>query len=271
MSKPSNNLLLPLLKAAVIHVLMFGLLLSSFHAANMDKPLEVKVRAAPVIKATAVSSEKVEQLVKQKKQRENAAAKAERDRKNRIKRAADKKKKAIADKKRKKIADKKRKADAEKKRKKDAADKKRKADAEKKRKADAEKKRKADAEKKRKADAEKKRKADAEKAMQAQIQAEQNAVQERYELSERDKYSALVKQKIKRNWIKPSQKGVCVLEVRLGAGGFVIDVREVSGVAAICRSGKAAVYKADPLPVPKDIKVFNRMRTLLLTLDPQEK
>lgn len=258
----SDSLLLPILKAVLIHLLMFSLLLSSFHAANMEQPLEIQVQAAPVIKATAVSSEKVAQLVKQKKQQKDAAAKAERDRKNRIKREAERKKKAINDKKLKKLAaDKKRKADAEKKRR---------QDIEKKRLQDAELKRKADAEIKRKADAEKKRKADAEKAMQAQVQAEQNAVRERYELSELQKYVALIKNKISRNWIIANQTGKCILEVRLGAGGFVIDVREIGGSAAICRSAKAAVYKADPLPVSKEADVFNRMRTLKLTLDPQE-
>jgi len=250
MPRRSDNILLPLLKAAVIHLLTFGLLLSSFHVVNSEQPLEIQVRAAPVIKATAVSSAEVEKLVKQKKQREDAAAKAERDR---IKRKADakKKRKADADKKRKKLAaDKKRKADADKKRKADA-EKKRKADAEKKRKADAEKKRKADAEKKRKADAEKKRKADAEKAMQAQIQAEQNAAREQRVLTELQKYVALIKNKVSRNWIVANQTGKCILEVRLGAGGFVIDVREIGGSPAICRSAKAAVYKADPLPVSK--------------------
>jgi len=59
--------------------------------------------------------------------------------------------------------------------------------------------------------------------------------------------------------------------VKLASGGFVVDVREISGSAGICRSAKAAVYKADPLPVSKNPDVFNKMRTIRLTLDPQEK
>ena len=106
--------------------------------------------------------------------------------------------------------------------------------------------------------------------MQAQIDAEKNAAKEQQILTELQKYVALIKNKISRNWIIGNQTGKCVLEVKLATGGFVIDVREVGGEAAICRSAKAAVYKSDPLPVSKDPKVFNRMRTLRLDLDPQE-
>ena len=262
--RSSDSLLYPLISAGIIHILMFGLLLTSFQIESKEPPLDIQIRTAPIIKATAVSSADVEKLVKQKEKRIADVARAERDRKKRIRdkkaRAAAKKKKDALNKKRKKAADdKKRKADS---------DKKRKADAEKKSKADAEKKRKADAEKKRKADAE--RKKQREREMQAQIDAEMNAVQEQHVLSELQKYVALIKNKISRNWIIGNQSGNCVLEVKLATGGFVIDVREVGGLPAICRSAKAAVYKADPLPVSKDPKVFNRMRNLRLDLDPQE-
>ncbi|MCP3674445.1 MAG: cell envelope integrity protein TolA [Gammaproteobacteria bacterium] len=270
--RSSDSLLYPLINAGIIHILMFGLLLTSFQIERKEPPLDIQIKAAPIINATAVSSEDVDKLVKQKEKRISDAAKAERDRKKRIRdkkaKAAAKKKKSALDKKRKKAADeKKRKADADKKRKANA-DKKRKADAEKKRKADADKKRKADAEKKRTADAE--RKKQIEREMQAQLDAEANAAQEQRVLSELQKYVALIKNKISRNWIMGNQTGNCVLEVKLAMGGFVIDIREVGGLPAICRSAKAAVYKADPLPVSKDPVVFNRMRILRLDLDPQE-
>jgi len=267
-----DEIVLPLVKAGFVHLLMFLLLLISFQSHSTEQPLEIQVKSAPVIKATAVSSAEVKKQVKQKQQRIDAAARAERERKRRIRKEAERKKKAAAEKKRKKQrADKKRKADAEKKRKADA-EKKRKADAEKKRKADAEKKRKREAEeKKRRQEAENKRKQQQlEKEMQAQMQAEQNAAKQQQILTELQKYVALIKNRISRNWIVANQTGQCILEVKLAAGGFVIDVREVGGSPAICRSAKAAVYKSDPLPVSKNPDVFNKMRTLRLTLDPQE-
>ncbi len=246
-NKRQDKILLPMLKAGFVHLLMFLLLLTSFQSISTEQPLEIQVKSAPIIKATAISSAEVEKLVKQKKQRIDAAAKAERDRKRRIRQETEKKKKAAATKKRKK------------------------AEAEKKRKADAQKKRKADAEKKRKKEAEEKRKKQQlEREMQAQLEAEQNAAKQQQILSELQKYHALIKNKISRNWIIANQTGQCILEVKLAAGGLVIDVREMGGTPAICRSAKAAVYKADPLPVSNKPEVFNKMRTLRLTLDPQE-
>ncbi|MCP4414154.1 MAG: cell envelope integrity protein TolA [Gammaproteobacteria bacterium] len=270
--KRQDGLLLPFFKAGFIHLLMFGLLLISFQSSTIEEPLEIQVKAAPVIKATAISSAEVEKLVKQKKQRKDAAAKAERDRKRRIKQAADRKKKAARDKKRKKVAaDKKRKDDAEKKRKKEAEDKKRKDAEEKKRREIAEKKRREIAEKKRREEAERIRlQQKKEREIQAQIVAEQNAAKQQQILTEVQKYVALIKNKISRSWIVGNQTGQCVLEVKLAAGGYVVDVREISGSQGICRSAQAAVYKADPLPVSPKQDVFNKMRTLRLTLDPQD-
>ena len=90
-------------------------------------------------------------------------------------------------------------------------------------------------------------------------------------LSEAQKYKGLIKGKISRNWITPNQNEVCILNIRLGPGGIVLDVRVVSGVASVCRSAIAAVYKSDPLPVSKDPDVFNKMRNIELELDPQDK
>jgi len=263
----TDSLWLPLIKSGLIHLLMFLLLLTSFHVSKVEEVLEIQVKSAPVIKATAISSAAVEQLVKNKQQKINAAAKAERDRKARIRRAAEKKKKAAADKKRKKAADKKRKADAEKKRKKTAADK---TAADKKKKADADKKKKADAEKKRKADEEKRRQQKIADDLRAKQEAAANAAKEQRILTELQKYVVLIKNKISRNWIIGNQTGKCILEVKLAPGGLVLGIRELGGVSAICRSAKAAVYKADPLPVSKDPDVFKKMRTLRLDLDPQE-
>jgi colicin import membrane protein len=263
----SNSLLVPLIKASAIHLLTFGLLLTSFHTVKTEQSLDIQVKKAPVINATAVSSEVVEKLVKQKEQRIAAVAKAERDRKNRIRKKAEReaarKKKAERDRKRKLAEAEQKKREADDQRRRDVI-------AEKKRKEDAEKKRKADAETKRIAEEKRLAQQQLENEMQAQMDAELNAVNEQRILTELQKYVALIKNKISRNWIVANQSGQCILEVRLAVGGFVIDVKEMGGSPTICRSAMAAVYKADPLPVSNDTEVFRKMRTLRLTLDPQE-
>jgi colicin import membrane protein len=274
MGKKSNDLLMPVLKAAGIHVLMFALLFVSFHPTLKEMPTDLQAQPAPIIMATAISSETIKKLVNQKQQKKDSVVKAERDRKNRIKREADRKRKAVLDKKRKKAADvkKRKKLDDDKKRKKLDDDKKRKKTADdKKLKDDAEKKRKADAEKKRKTDAEKLRKQQLENERQAKITAELNAVRQRQVLSEQQKYIGLIKGKISRYWITPNQNEVCILKIRLGPGGIVLDVKVKSGIAAVCRSAMAAVYKSDPLPVSKESDVFKKFRNFELVLDPQDK
>ena len=254
-----SNLLIPLAKAGGVHLLMFVLLFTSFHSTVAEKPIEIEVNAAPVIKATAISSKDVKEIVDAKKKNIADKAKAENDRKKRIRQKAER----VAAAKKKKIAD-------DKKRKKIAADKKRAADkkvADEKKIAAAEKKRQEDLEKKQKAEKERRQKIQKQKEIQAQIDAELSAAKRQKVLTERQKYIALITDKIRRNWI---ESGRCVVEIKLAPGGLVIDVKEISGDVASCRSAKAAVYKADPLPVSKDRDVFNELRNIRLPLAPQE-
>ncbi|MET0075181.1 MAG: cell envelope integrity protein TolA, partial [Candidatus Thiodiazotropha lotti] len=127
------------------------------------------------------------------------------------------------------------------------------------------------AEAKRKAEAEAKRRAQAERerALQAQIAAEQNS-------REIDRYGAVIKQQIERNWLKPAQntEGLsCVVQVRLIPGGDVVpggvSIIRSSGNAAFDRSVEAAVYKAAPLPVPSGA-LFESFRSLRLNFKPNK-
>ncbi|MEW7979177.1 MAG: cell envelope integrity protein TolA [gamma proteobacterium symbiont of Phacoides pectinatus] len=84
--------------------------------------------------------------------------------------------------------------------------------------------------------------------MRAALEAEENA-------REVDRYRGLIRQYIERNWVRPAGIGEglsCTLSVRLAPGGAVLDASVVrgSGNGAFDRSARAAVYKADPLPVP---------------------
>ncbi|MEW8014048.1 MAG: cell envelope integrity protein TolA [Candidatus Sedimenticola endophacoides] len=84
--------------------------------------------------------------------------------------------------------------------------------------------------------------------MRAALEAEEDA-------REVDRYRGLIRQYIERNWVRPAGIGEglsCTLSVRLKPGGAVLDASVVrgSGNGAFDRSARAAVYKADPLPVP---------------------
>ena len=69
-----------------------------------------------------------------------------------------------------------------------------------------------------------------------------------------------------------SQGGLtCVVRVRLAPGGEVLSANVVrsSGNPAFDRSVESAVFKANPLPAPKDPYVFEYFRDLEFTFNPR--
>ncbi|WP_423062986.1 cell envelope integrity protein TolA [Candidiatus Paracoxiella cheracis] len=89
-----------------------------------------------------------------------------------------------------------------------------------------------------------------------------------------DQYKAQIIQAIQQQWIVPASASKtlsCVLLIRLAPGGVVLSVQiaDGSGNAALDRSARVAVFKASPLPVPKDPAVFERFRELRLTVRPE--
>lgn len=153
--------------------------------------------------------------------------------------------------------------------------------AEEKRKA-AEKKalemrRKAEAAKKAKAAAEKKRRqAEALRRAEAKRKAEQaKRAAEQAEQAKRAMQNAmdLIERKVKQQWTRPSAlkgKFKCTLRIKLYPGGGVMDARVIksSGNDIFDRSAQNAVYKADPLPVPKDTTLFSRFKSFKLVFKP---
>ena len=85
-----------------------------------------------------------------------------------------------------------------------------------------------------------------------------------------DKYAALIKATVERYMIlDPTMRGkTCTIGVRLASSGFVISVDNGQGDPAVCRSGKAAVLKANQLPVPKDPAAFEMLKEFNLKLEP---
>jgi len=264
-------------------------------AEDAKKAKEQK-RLADIQRKLEKEKKKLAELERKRKAKESEAKAAEKKRAEAKKRAAKEKKRKAAETKKKAAAEKKRKAAAVKKKaaaekerkaveakKKAAAEKERKA-AEAKKRVEAEKKRKAaEAERQRKA-AEAKRRAGAEKKRRAAeaLAAEQKALEDALQAelesermaTERDQFIFAIKQKIQNNWLRPTTVAdglSCKLRVRLIPGGGVVSVTitRSSGSGAFDRSVETAVYKADPLPVPKGAG-FEAFRDLNLDFIPSK-
>ncbi len=90
-----------------------------------------------------------------------------------------------------------------------------------------------------------------------------------------DKYKALIVAAIGQQWLVPSgvSKNLSVVyEIELAPGGVVLSVQLVksSGNLALDQSAETAIYKASPLPVPKDPVAFDNFRDLHLTVSPKQ-
>ena len=141
-------------------------------------------------------------------------------------------------------------------------------------KAEADKQAKIAAERKRKAAEQAKLQKEMEAMMEQQLAAEANARSQAASAAakgEVDKYAALIKATVERYMIlDPTMRGkTCTIGVKLASSGFVISVDNGQGDPAVCRSGKAAVLKANQLPVPKDPAAFEMMKELSLQLAPK--
>lgn len=89
-----------------------------------------------------------------------------------------------------------------------------------------------------------------------------------------DHYKGLIISAISHRWIVPEnlKKGIeCRLKVQVAPGGVVMNVKLIksSGESALDHSAETAVYKASPLPVPKDAALFNNFREFNLTVKPE--
>ena len=116
---------------------------------------------------------------------------------------------------------------------------------------------------------------EAEAALQQAAEQEQQQRVSQEVQREIDRYKVMIIQAISQNWLLPShidRSQSCELFIRLAPGGTVLEVRlqRSSGNAALDRSAQAAVLKASPLPVPKDLNLFERFHELSLTVKPEK-
>lgn len=121
-----------------------------------------------------------------------------------------------------------------------------------------------------------KNRATAEKLLQQQLAAENPNAENKPAAATAgvvDEYKALIIAAVSQQWIVPPNANdkFCKLLVHLAPGGVVLDVSVVqsSGDSALDRSARAAVFKASPLPVPKETALFDSFRELNLTVHPK--
>lgn len=89
-----------------------------------------------------------------------------------------------------------------------------------------------------------------------------------------DRYKAGILRAIGQKWMVPggANKNLSsVYLIELAPGGVVLDVKLLhsSGNAALDRSARVAIFKASPLPVPRDPALFDNFRQLRLTVSPK--
>jgi len=288
--------LVPILISVIVHLAALALLTLSF-SHRPEPPGQRPQSTAEPVEAVAVDRTKIEQELErirarearqQEEQRESErqAEKARREREREQKRIAELKRKREAERKARETEQKrlaklkaekealaKQQAELEKKR---QAEQKRLAEIEAKAKAEAgrreeEARRKAEAERKR-LEEEKRRHEEelerqrAEQALKEKLAAEQKRLEaERNSqlLELQAQYEADIRNKVERNWLRPTGTDgtfSCKVLVRQLPGGDVVGVQllESCGSPALDRSVENAVRKASPMPNPPDPELFDR-------------
>ena len=115
------------------------------------------------------------------------------------------------------------------------------------------------------------------KMLQQQMQQDQKQIEKMRAVQMQgvlDQYKGQIIQAIQNQWIVPDSANrtlSCVLLINLAPGGVVLNVKTLtsSGDPVLDRSARVAVFKASPLPVPKDPAVFEKFRALRLTVRPE--
>lgn len=268
-TEPKNSA--PIINASVINQKLFDDLAQR----KSEKTQAEKKKVEEEKQRIQQEKKKAEALRKQKETKRIQAEKAETDRKKKeAQRIVAEKTLAVKQLKAKRDAEKAKQV-ADQKRKKQQAEKARKQAEEKRKKIEAEKiaAAKAAASAKAKAEQEKERlrRAELDKQMDAQFEDTFSNAQSSRQLSEIARYTALIQDKISRNWqTEPSMKGKsCTLAIRTTADGLVISAQRSSGDIKLCESAKRAALKANTLPIPKDPDISPQFRDFDITLIPE--
>ena len=86
-------------------------------------------------------------------------------------------------------------------------------------------------------------------------------------------YKVQIIQAIQKQWVVPASVNKslsCVFLIRLSPSGTILKVKTLqsSGDLVLDYSARVAIFKASPLPVPKDSIIFSKFRELRLTIRP---
>ncbi len=259
----------------LLHIIFGGILIFSFKFSAKPTPIHKPV--TNIIKAISVDKKQVELELKRLNDIEEAKKIAEKKRQKKLeKKAEDAKKKRIAEEK--KIKQLKKKKDKEKKLKKLEKEKKKAQEAERKRKEkekkkaqEAERKRK-EKEKKKAQEAERKRKEKEKKLKEKALQEELEEEQLQRDQSKISEYTGLIINTIESKFNETNLKeGLsCKILIRMSEDGTVLEsnIVESSGNELFDQRADKAVHSASPLPVPSEIRLFNKMRTIRITFEP---
>ncbi|BDM64958.1 protein TolA [Shewanella sp. NFH-SH190041] len=210
------------------------------------KQLEVERKQQEVAAQRATDAAKVAKLKEQQEKQKAAAAEADRKQKEAERQAAEEAAKQ--------------------------AEAKRQAEEAAAKKAAQERKRREEAERKRQA--EENARKEQERQMQEQLAAEQAAISARRNqqvVSEVQRYTAMIKATIERNLVvNESMRGQsCRVYIRLARDGFVTATRTLNGNPLVCRAAEAAINKAGRLPVSSEPDVYNKLKEINLTVQPE--
>ena len=270
----------------VLHIVLGGVFIFSFRISH--KPTPLPSAAVNIVKAVSVDRRQVDLELKRLKEREDAKKTEQLKRQKELEKKTEEVKKKLLKEEKKLKTIKKKKEQEQKKQKarelrkkklakeKRELEKKRKLEQEKKKKAETEKKKqeelkKKEAERKRKAEEEKKRK-QREKALQDQLETELKADQQKRDQTAITKYIGLIRDEIQNNFNRLGlPEGLsCVILIRMLEDGKVVEASIVksSSNELFDRRAETAVYSASPLPVPDEIRLFEKMRNIRLTFEP---
>ena len=102
--------------------------------------------------------------------------------------------------------------------------------------------------------------------------ASRNQARQQQVMSEVERFSALITQRINQYMITDRSTMAdksCRLTITLAPSGFVIDVKVGQGDKVVCDAANIAIVKAGTLPVSKDPEVFKKMREIAVTVTPE--
>lgn len=249
------------LYALALHVVIVALLVIGFRVVSRDEAVQ------PVMQAVVVRDPVPDPKQDREKLREQTRKEEERQNEERRQREVEQQR----------VAEEQRRQEAERvevERKKQEEEKKKQEQLARKKQEQAEKKKREDERKK----AEKQRQQQAEQTLREQLEEEEKArtaARAAKLAPEADKYKTAIRQKVERNWARPSasRKGLqCTVRVRLIPGGEVLEATVVksSGDAVFDRSVESAVHKSSPLPLPEREELFEQFREIEFIFRPAE-